>query len=140
MNCLKCGRETDQSFCEQCRKEMERYPVKPGTIVLLPRDRSASYTRRSANWRLKRSTEDQIANQKRTIRRLSGAVAAMAMVVICMGFAIFRILRSTAKPPVGQNYSTVTKATEDVTDPTTGAEDGEEANVSRETIKTGLTQ
>ena len=39
MKCLKCGRETDQTFCQACREEMEKYPVKPGTIVLLPKER-----------------------------------------------------------------------------------------------------
>ena len=36
--CLKCGRSAgeDQVFCEACLKDMERYPVKPGTPVVLP--------------------------------------------------------------------------------------------------------
>ena len=73
MNCLKCGRETDQTFCEACREEMTRYPVKPGTIVQLPKDRSASYPRRSQDWRDTVSPETQIKNQKRIIRRLASA-------------------------------------------------------------------
>ena len=38
MSCMKCGKEVSegQVFCEECLTEMERYPVKPGTPVLLP--------------------------------------------------------------------------------------------------------
>ena len=38
MSCMKCGKEVseDQVFCPECLAEMERYPVKPGTPVLLP--------------------------------------------------------------------------------------------------------
>ncbi|MGM9604432.1 MAG: hypothetical protein ACI3XG_05145 [Faecousia sp.] len=120
MKCLKCGRETDQTFCEGCREEMARYPVKPGTIVQLPKDRSASYTRRSQNWRAMISPETQIENQKRTIRRLAGAVAALVVLLVMMGIALFRVLSNSNLTPVGQNYSTVTKPTEDATAPTTG--------------------
>ena len=127
MRCLKCGRETGQTFCQTCREEMDRYPVKPGTIIQLPKDRSNSYTRRSLNWRDMISPETQIENQKRTIRRLSGTVAALVVLVIVMGFFMFRTVKHPGQPPVGQNYSTVTKATEltqDATEPTTATESG----------------
>ena len=128
MRCLKCGRETDQTFCQVCREDMARYPVKPGTIIQLPKDRSSSYTRRNQSWRAMIAPEVQIESQKRTIRRLSGAVAALVILIIGMGFVMFRMIRSTGQPPVGQNYSTVTRATdptEDATEPTTGVEDEE---------------
>lgn len=126
MRCLKCGRETDQTFCESCRGEMARYPVKPGTIIQLPKDRSDSYTRRSSTWRAMISPETQIENQKRTIRRLSKAVAVLVVLLLGMGFAMVRIMMDSRQPPVGQNYSAVTKPTdtsEDATEPTTGTED-----------------
>ena len=36
--CMKCGRElkSGEVFCETCQTEMEKYPVKPGVVVLLP--------------------------------------------------------------------------------------------------------
>ena len=128
MNCLKCGRESDQTFCEACREEMTRYPVKPGTIVQLPKDRSAAYVRRDPNWRSKISPEEQLSQQKRTIRRLGRAVAVLLVLLVFMVFILVRVLRGPDQPPVGQNYSTVTRATdptEDATEPTTGAEDEE---------------
>ena len=38
MHCMKCGRkvENSRSFCPDCMEEMEKYPVKPGTVVKLP--------------------------------------------------------------------------------------------------------
>ena len=37
--CVKCGRPAaaDQAFCPECLEEAEKYPVKPGMVVLLPR-------------------------------------------------------------------------------------------------------
>ena len=36
--CMKCGRELKPGavFCDHCQAEMEKYPVKPGIVVLLP--------------------------------------------------------------------------------------------------------
>ena len=127
MTCLKCGRETDQTFCESCREVMARYPVKPGTIVQLPKDRSTAYAHRSQNWRTTISPEIQIEKQKRTIRRLAQALAALAALLVVLGIVMFRVISSAGRPPVGQNYSAVTKSTEDATEPTIVTGTGETA-------------
>ena len=122
MNCLKCGRETDQTFCECCREEMARYPVKPGTIVQLPKDRAASSPRDNRDWRNGISLETQIENQKRSIRRLRRAVLVLALLAAGMGISMFWTLEGENQPRPGQNYSAVTKPSEDPTQPTTGPE------------------
>ena len=122
MNCLKCGRETEQTFCECCREEMARYPVKPGTIVQLPRDRAASSPRDNQNWRGGISLESQMENQERSLRRLRRAVAVLALLLVAMGAGMLWLLGSENQPPPGQNYSAVTKPSEDPTQPTTGPE------------------
>ncbi len=123
MTCLKCGRETDQTFCDLCRAEMEKYPVKPGTIVQLPKDRGAS-GRRQQPRRQTVPPETRIEMQNLTIRRLSRAVAVLLTLVVLLGLAIFRLLRGTNARPTGQNYSTVTsKPSEDVTAPTFASEE-----------------
>lgn len=125
MTCLKCGRETDQTFCDLCRAEMEKYPVKPGTIVQLPKDRAALGKRQQSR-RQAVPPEVRIAAQRLTIRRLSRAVAVLLTLVILLGLAIFRILRGTNERPTGQNYSTMsTKPSEDVTAPTLASEEFE---------------
>ena len=126
MKCLKCGRDTDQTFCESCRDDMARYPVKPGTIVQLPKDRSASSPRDNKDWRNVISAETQIENQKRVIRRLSMAVAVLALLLVGMGVGMFWILSGASQPKPGQNYSAVTKPSEDPTQPTTGPDDDSE--------------
>ena len=122
MKCLKCGRETDQTFCESCREDMARYPVKPGTIVQLPKDRASSSPRDNRSWHNGISMEEQIAGQKRTIRRLSRVIAVLALLLLGMGVTMFLLLRGGTQPKPGQNYSAVTKPTEDPTVPTTGPE------------------
>ncbi len=123
MTCLKCGRETDQTFCGLCRAEMEKYPVKPGTIVQLPKDRRTS-GRRQQPRQPAVSPEIRIEMQKLTIRRLSRAVAVLLTLVVLLGLAIFRLLRGTDERPTGQNYSTVaSKPSEDVTAPTLASEE-----------------
>ncbi len=123
MTCLKCGRETDQTFCGLCRAEMEKCPVKPGTIVQLPKTRRTSGKRQQPR-RQTVPLETQIEMQKHTIRRLSRAVAVLLTLVVLLGLALFRMLRGTDVRPTGQNYSTVsTKPTEDVTAPTFASEE-----------------
>lgn len=36
--CMRCGREIEegQVFCQDCLKEMSRYPVDPNTVVQIP--------------------------------------------------------------------------------------------------------
>ncbi len=123
MICLKCGRESDQTFCDLCRAEMEKYPVKPGTIVQLPKDRR-TFGKRQQPRRPVVSLETRIEMQKLTIRRLSRAVAVLLTLVVLLGLVIFRMLRGTNQRPTGQNYSTVTtKPSEDVTAPTVASEE-----------------
>ena len=59
MKCLKCGRETDQTFCDQCREEMDRCPVRPGTIIQLPKDLTAADQRSGPYWPASVSMDDR---------------------------------------------------------------------------------
>ena len=61
MNCLKCGRETssEQCFCQDCLLDMEKYPVKPGTVIQLPKRREGSASRKNTK-RRSVSLEDQV--------------------------------------------------------------------------------
>ena len=115
MKCIKCGRETDQTFCEKCRAEMEKYPVKPGTIVLLPKERPANKKPQPRHQAT--PPEEKLRSQRRTIRRLSRAVAVLLVLLVLTGIAIVQLVEKSAKPAVGQNYSTVTKPTGESTLP-----------------------
>ena len=43
-NCLKCGRpcRENQAFCDECLGEMDKYPIDPGVVVLLPHREQSS--------------------------------------------------------------------------------------------------
>lgn len=125
MKCLKCGRETDQTFCPVCREEMEKYPVKPGTIVLLPKERPS--VRKPPNRHPAVPPEVILQNQRRTIRRLGRAFAALLVLMVLMGVAIVHLVQETNQRPVGQNYNTVTRPTGETTVPQTSQEAGRNA-------------
>ena len=72
MSCMKCGKEIseDQSFCEECLAEMERYPVKPGTPVLLPQRQPIAPQRKRRSLKRIRKPEEQLASLRSTVRLL----------------------------------------------------------------------
>lgn len=110
MNCLKCGRECDQTFCEECREIMKKYPVKPGAIVQIPKGRMP---KKPVPRRAPVSLQTQVAKQKKLIRSLLIVIACMLVVIGAMGFTIYHLWKGQHVRPVGQNYSTVTKRAEE---------------------------
>lgn len=110
MNCMKCGLEITEeaAFCQNCLAEMEKYPVEPGTVVLLPR-RKESLSAKKTVKRHTPSLEEQIA----TLRK---AVKFMAILLVLCFIAIALMFKPTMHyvldehVPIGQNYSTVTPA------------------------------
>lgn len=117
MKCLKCGRETQGTFCDTCLEDMQRHPVKPGSIVLLPKERTA--TKKSPSRHPATSPETIIENQRKLIHRLGRCIAVLAVMLVLIGFVLFRAIEENSKPQVGKNYSTVTKPAEETTDDTT---------------------
>ncbi len=123
MRCLKCGRESEETFCRICQEEMEKYPVKPGTIVLLPKERPVE--KKPAPRKPQVPPETVIQTQRRTIRRLSGGIAALVALLVLLGAVTVRLLGGPKKAPLGKNYSTVTRPSEE--ESTTPATQDEEA-------------
>lgn len=111
MNCLKCGRETQegQVFCQECLLEMERFPVKPGTAIQLPKRRESTAVRRTAK-RKNASLEDQVKILRKRIRLLT--VLLIFSLVLVAAF-VYPTVRFLMRQPLamGQNYSSVTTAT-----------------------------
>ena len=84
MNCMKCGRETlgENVFCQDCLTEMEKYPVQPGTVVLLPRRKDSSSKKTT-----KRHTpapEELIANLRRQKATLLFLLAVCIVAIVLM--------------------------------------------------------
>ena len=111
MNCIKCGRETENEavFCAECLAHMERHPVKPGTVVLLPPKGSDYVPKKQARKRRTLTPEEQIKRLKRRNRILS---AILVLVLAIAGFFGYIAREAIGRLDIqkfwGQNYSSIT--------------------------------
>ena len=117
MSCMKCGRELEegQVFCQECLEGMAKYPVKPGTVVMLPKRSTAHAPKKShAKRRSYSSPEDKIRAMKKWLRFM------LIMWLLTLGLLIFSLFPAVeyflgnSFHHIGQNYTTVieTEATE----------------------------
>ena len=110
MQCMKCGREipAGQVFCEGCLKDMEKYPIKPGTVVQLPQTPKAAPAKKQHGYR--RPAIQPAEHVKILQRRLFVVSAMLALTIMMMvsGFLLTAeyIQKNQSKPLPGQNYST----------------------------------
>ena len=109
MNCMKCGRDIQegQVFCIDCLKDMEKYPVRPGTMIHLPKRPAYPPIRRAAPKRKAVSLEEIVKRQRKIIRRLSIALilALAAAALLAIPAAVH--LMETDEFVIGQNYSVI---------------------------------
>ena len=111
MNCMKCGRESedDNVFCQNCLLEMEKHPILPETVVLLPRRRESAVTKKATKRHIP-TADEQIAELREWVRIL------LVIVVVCI-VAIAFMFKPTMHyvrdehVEIGQNYSSVTVTT-----------------------------
>ena len=113
MLCMKCGREIEpeQVFCPECLAEMEKYPVKPGTVVQLPKHTPPSPVRKQITHRHtpQENPEEQIKKLKRLVAALLCAlILSMATIVGLLYLGADHYWDSVEEFLPGQNYSSVT--------------------------------
>ena len=120
MNCMKCGRETqaENAFCQNCLEEMEKHPVLPGTVVLLPRRKEASVIKKSTKRRTL-TPEEQIAFLQKCVLILTILLAISVAAVILMFKPTMHYIMDEHFE-IGQNYSTVMPSTATAVQPTAG--------------------
>lgn len=110
MACLKCGRDTEEGavFCTDCLLTMQKYPVRPGTPVVLPtRERSVS---KKAPKRRVISAEDQLKALKKRNRNLFVLWIATVLALTFLAFVGWQnFFRPQHRP--GQNYTAITATT-----------------------------
>lgn len=110
MNCMKCGREIEESqvFCPECLAEMEKYPVKPGTVVQLPHTPSYQITKKPPQRRKAAPPlEEQIKVLRKWARMLAIALVLAIALLAGVGYmAIQQYIEMENKVLPGQNYST----------------------------------
>ena len=110
MNCMKCGRDITEGnvFCQDCLVEMEKYPVEPGTVVLLPRRKENPSQKRTVK-RHTSSPEEQLVTLRRR-NRILFLMLLGCIVAICFMFRPTMHYVLDEHVPIGQNYSTVAPA------------------------------
>ena len=110
MGCLKCGKETEENqvFCEECCQGMEKYPVKPGTVVQL-QIRTPKAQEKKGQKRKEQDPKETIRQLRKLIRWLTVVIACMT-VVICLlaGFVIHTMEEPATAGNIGRNYTTDT--------------------------------
>ena len=109
MNCMKCGREIDESqaFCAGCLEVMEKYPVKHDVVVKLP-NRQHLMQKKVTPHKRTRTPEEQIARLKRRSRRLAAALCLMILIAGVLAFLSIDVIKQLdVQRFIGQNYSTV---------------------------------
>ena len=108
MQCVKCGRdvESGEVFCEICREEMEKYPVRPGTAVVLPHRPERNAPKRPAK---RLPTQEEQLVKCRKLNRLLATLLVIYMVVAA-GLALWCVSlysKYEGRYLPGQNYSAI---------------------------------
>ena len=107
MYCMKCGRETENEtvFCQDCLAEMEKYPVQPGTVVLLPRRREPSMLKKIPKRHLI-TMEEQLVFLRKAVMVLSILLGiCLAAIALMFKPTMHYVLGEHVE--IGQNYSSV---------------------------------
>ena len=107
MQCLRCGRETEDErvFYFLCESVMVKQPVKPNTVVTIP---ERSVRARTAPVRKPARVEEDTDHLHRTILQLRLWVCMlMAALMLCVGVLTWQELTREQKPAIGQNYTSI---------------------------------
>ena len=109
MNCMKCGREIEDSqiFCPKCLEIMEKYPVKTDVVIKIPVQPDPSAKKAQPRKKV-RTPEEQVLLLKRRNRWLTATVCFLLAVSVALAFLSIDVLRQLdIQRLLGQNYSTV---------------------------------
>ena len=114
MNCMKCGREVEdgQVFCPACQEDMEKYPVRPGTVVLLPKREETHYVKKSTSRRRAAPTpEEQIRSLKARLRLVTLMLLVSLTLMAVLIYPMAKEYLEDQQQRPGQNYTSITEAT-----------------------------
>lgn len=108
MSCLKCGKDTGEMevFCENCREEMKKYPVKPGTPIQLPKRNDFTVARKTPKRRTV-SLEEQVKTLRKQVRILVVMLVISVLLAAALAYPAVKYMLEDHFLP-GQNYSVIT--------------------------------
>ena len=114
MYCMKCGREVNegQVFCDSCLDVMKNYPVKPGIAIQLPGKKEAPPKKGYVKRRQPPTPEEQILKLR---KRLKGMLILWLVTLLLLAATIYPTVEYLTGHQIllpGQNYSTITNATQ----------------------------
>ena len=108
--CMKCGKEINdnQVFCDSCLEVMDRFPVKPGTRVVLPNRAAPTVSKKATTRRKVLTTDERLARCRKAIQVLS-ITLAVTIFALCLSISLLvdNINSETPNRVIGQNYSTI---------------------------------
>jgi len=116
MQCMKCGQnvENEHVFCEVCLSEMKKYPVRPGTVVQLPKYQEAPPRRPMPKRKAPPTPEEQLKKLRKWFRILAAALAVCLLLLVGAGYLLVKdLLPEEEELLPGQNYSAVTQPGDD---------------------------
>lgn len=111
MYCLRCGKDTPekQVFCNSCLDSMDKYPIKPGTSVHLPRKKEAPPAKKAARKFRPVTPEELIVRMRKAIRILA-LMLAVSLLLLCVAIGmLLQHWQEAPAAPIGQNYTVSTK-------------------------------
>ncbi len=109
MGCLKCGRKTEnnQVFCPACQEVMRQHPIKPGTIVHIPRRSAPTSDKTASETQWETTPAGQVDRLRRSVRWLTAAIVVLSLLLcITAGMLIRTLLHSANQSAIGRNYTT----------------------------------
>ena len=95
MNCIKCGVEVpeNQTFCQSCLAEMEKYPVRPDITVTLPHRTEASINKKKNRRQRPLSPEEQLRRTRYNLRLTRLALVAVFICFLLVSAMFFQYLQ-----------------------------------------------
>lgn len=112
MYCLKCGREIEgqQVYCDGCLEIMDRYPIKPGTPVQLPK-KNPIITQKKQSRRNTPSLEEQLRRMRRMVSVLILLLLGVSLVASYFIYQYFQPEQVAEEPSPGQSWSVASDET-----------------------------
>lgn len=116
MYCMKCGVEIPekQVFCDHCREEMQKHPVKPGTPVNLPNRKQPAIIK--GGRLLDLQPEEQIAQLRKKLK-FTRLVLLTVLLLLAMSIVALFLRKPADIPdisdePIGRNFTVDDESTD----------------------------